>query len=520
MHFHKLRYYRSKILCLAALAISGINGCASVDVAEETLAVQSAPSQWASSPSETSSKAIAVDWIKSFNDPQLSSLIAEAMAHNNNLAAAAGRVKIAQESFAISRASLLPSLTVSASGGRTMSAELPNGSRLYGDSASANGSLGWEADVWGRMIDSSKAAWLDKKAAESDFASARLSIAGAVARSWYGLIEARLQRELAERDVKSGEANLSITERRYRNGVSNALDVRLARSSLASSKATLIFRQQNELEFARALETLLGRYPAAELSARESLPPLPDLTAADQSLGGLGTPVQMLDRRPDVLAAEYRLQSAGLEARAARKALLPSLGLSGSVTNSQTDFNNLFDVDRLAGALTASLTQPLFQGGRLRAQARLAKANADIAIYTYADTVLGAFEDVENAIAAEELLAAREAALQLAFEEAKASEELTERQYINGTRNIFNLINAQQRRISAEGQYIAAQQQRLSNRVTLYLALGGAFQEDQTTSTTDINSDKDKSQRLPLFRKWFFQSNLRADEANTSGANS
>ncbi|MEM9988675.1 MAG: TolC family protein, partial [Pseudomonadota bacterium] len=336
--------------------------------------------------------------------------------------------------------------------------------------------LNWEADLWGRLTDQTRAAYLDAKAADIDYAASQLSIAGATVQSFYAVTEAMLQRQLSERDVQTGEANLRIIERRYARGISRSLDVRLARSSLASSRATLLTRQQAELEAIRRLEVLLGRYPAAELLADNDLPRLPAIIDGEGKLIGLGTPEGLLFRRPDILADEQQLKAAGLRVAAARKAFLPSLSLRGFAQESGTGIEDLLDIDEVFAQLVASLVQPLFQGGRLMAQAGQQKALMEASLYTYAQTVLLAYEEVENAIAAERLLTAQAEAQRIAFDEAAAAEELTNRQYVQGTTDIFNLINAQQRRITAESQFIAASRGQLTNRINLYLALGTPFQ--------------------------------------------
>lgn len=519
----------SAIRTVASLCLAGaLAACATVPADPDNHpAVTGAPANWAALEDVGAGEArLAVSWVEDFNDPALPALLLEALNTNYNLAGFAARADIAREGAISTRSALLPSLTGSISKSRSMTTDSTGilsgtpGKELYSGNSSLGASLAWEADVWGRLRDGTKAAWLDAAAAENDFAAARLSIAGGVAQSWYGLIAARLQRELAERDVETGETNLRITERRYKSGVSNALDVRLARSSLASSKASLIAARQSEQEAARALETLLGRYPSAELAAHEALPSLPAWSEEGNWLASLGTPAQMLDRRPDVLAAEQRLQAAGFEARAARKALFPSLSLTGSAGNNEADIGDLLNFDNLVSSIAASLTQPIYQGGRLRAQARLSEAAAEAAAADYASTVLGAFQEVENALAAEELLAAREDALFLAFEEAKASEELTERQYLNGTRTIFNLIDAQQRRIGAESGYISAQQARLNNRVSLYLALGGTLEVagEQTRATGKKETEQTDKERWPLFRKWWVLGQGQSGDPAPEGA--
>ncbi len=516
-----------KINSASVLAVCvALTACATANP-EKALQHLDTPQDWKSLSDVTSvnrSQPLPINWVSSLDDPQLSALILEAMQHNTDLGAAAARVKIAKQTAVQVRGGLLPALQGTISGRQDDSNTGGTIDRSTGtfdssrDSYSATVGASWEVDLWLRATDGTRASYRDAAASRADYEGIRLSIAGGVAQSWYSLVSARLQRELAERDVATGEANLRITERRYERGVSSSLDVRLARSSLAASQASLISRQQTEKEAARALEVLLGRYPSAEITAAESLPTLSPFEQADGSIVGLGSPDTLLDSRPDILASENRLMAEGLRNRQARKNILPSLQVTGSAVVGSAQFSDLFDVDTLAANVAGSLTQTLFAGGRLTAARKQQKAVLEQAVYNYVGTVLGAFAEVENAISAETFLAAREEALKLAFEEAEASEKLTERQYINGTRNIFNLIQAQQRRISNESQYIAARQQRLNNRIQLYMALGGTFDlgEEKITSSKPVET---KDQDLPLFSRWWAQSNkTKADQPVAAGA--
>ena len=458
------------------------------------------------------------DWIGSFNDGNLRDLVSEAMTHNNNLQAAIANLAAARSNVKVARSALFPSLNTSANAGRIAAVAnplaaaqagntanplaglrandledqfgvdadqdgaldgldldqdgiaetpLPN-RRIYINNYQLQAQINWELDVWGRVRDETNASFNDANASLSDLEGARLSVAASVAQGWFGLIEARQQRELAERTVSARESNLRITERRYQRGVASSLDVRLSRSQLASDKAALLQRRQLEKEASRRLEVLLGRYPGAELEAAKSLPQLP-------SLEGVGAPADLLVRRPDVIAAEARMEAAGLRARAARKQMLPALTISAQVNTSGPDLADVIDPERIAGNLFSGIAQPIFQGGRLRANEKRARAQAEAAIYSYADTVLGAYEEAENALTAELITASREEALKLAFHEARAAEELTERRYNSGAATIFNLLDAQTRRIVAESQYINVTNQRVQNRVQLYLAIGGNF---------------------------------------------
>lgn len=491
--------------------------CASVD--QELLEAQlpDTPASWTADQAATATPT--GDWVAAFQDSALRGLIDEALEHNNNYLATAANLDQARAGARIARADLLPTLGASARSSRnaivtdpTLSAQVGGGGvnelsglraqeiedrfgldtdgdgrldgldtdndgvidadlpnrRLYINNFSLGAQIQWELDVWGRLTDQTRAAYKDAAAAYADLEAARLSLAARVAQAWFALIEARQQRELAERDTEARERNLRVTERRYDRGVSSSLDVRLSRSALGSSQANLALRQRLELEASRALEVLLGRYPAAELEAAATLPSLPELE-------GAGAPGEILTRRPDLIAAEARMESAGLQARAARKQLLPQLTLTSQISTSGPNLADIIDPERLAGNIAAGLFQPLFQGGRILANSKRARAAAEASLYSYVQTVLTAYQEAENTIAAETLLAAREEALRLAYEEAAAAEELTERRYSSGAATIFNLLDAQTRRISSESAYIQAQQQRVSNRVQLYLAIGGDF---------------------------------------------
>jgi len=452
--------------------------CASVDQELLEARLPDAPANWTAD--DTVAAAPTGDWVAAFNDPTLRSLISEAMENNNSLLIAAANLDQARAGARITLSNELPSIDALFRAGRsaivtdpTTAAQAGGGggtgsSRLYINNFSLGGQLRWELDLWGRLTDETRASYSDAFAAKADLAGAQLSIAARVAQAWFALIEARQQRELAERDTQARERNLRVTERRYERGVSSSLDVRLSRSALGSSQANLALRQRLELEASRALEVLLGRYPAAELEAAATLPVLPPLA-------GAGAPGEILARRPDIVAAEARMEASGLRSRAARKEFLPALTLTSQAGTSGPNMSDLFDPMRLAGNLFGGLTQPIFQSGRLIANSKRARAVAEASLYNYVETVLAAYQEAENAIAAETLLATREEALHLAYEEAAAAEELTERRYSSGAATIFNLLDAQTRRISSESSYIQAQQQRVSNRVQLYLAIGGDF---------------------------------------------
>ena len=224
----------------------------------------------------------------------------------------------------------------------------------------------------------------------------------------------------------------------------------------------------------------MRRYPEGAISSASDLPTLPALSGAAQ-------PGYILTRRPDLLAAERRMHAAGLNVDVARKNLLPRLTLSSGLGSSSPAGDNLYDIDNIVANFASGLTQPIFQGGALRANVATQDAILREQMENYTDTLLNAYLEVENALDAEEHLANREAALRVALSESRAAEQRLEQRYIEGLATILELLDAQSRQISSEAQLISARKDRLSNRVALHVALGGGvLGEEVLKNVNDI----------------------------------
>lgn len=460
-----------RLKLLAAVGVVLLGGCQTLDVRpDKTVTQAEIPMPQSLDWVELAPKDLpATDWVRTFSDTALPSLVDEALGKNPNIRIARARFDAALARIDISEAGLLPTVSGSANASRS-----ERGSEFLSDQTSLGFGVNanWEADVWGRLRDSVSSSELDAAALQADFAAARLSIAGQVAQTWFNLIEARLLTELSERELETQQRALRLTTRRFEGGVSGSSDVRLARSSVASVQALLATRRQTQSSLARSLEVLMRRYPAKAIQAASDLPALPVLS-------GLDSPQDVLRRRPDILAAERRMQSAGLQVDIARKALLPSLSLSGGLSANGTALNNLFDFDALVVSLTSGLMQPIFQGGRLKANVEQQKAILRQQLESYAATTLSAWLEVENALDAEQRLLERESALRVSLEEAVQAEQRLERRYSEGLASILQLLDAQSRRISAESQLIGARKERLANRVRLHVAVGGGSETQE-----------------------------------------
>jgi NodT family efflux transporter outer membrane factor (OMF) lipoprotein len=459
---------------LFSVSVIGLSGCtttglgklnpdATTATAEIPMAPQSAASGQIDWVEPAPDRLPSTDWIAEFNDQILLSLVEEAMQVNTDVRSAAARLAAAEAGAKSSRSGLYPRIGANSRASRTEVAEdnLPSRS-----SFSLGGTISWEVDMWGRIRDTANAGDIDAAASNADYAGTRLSIAGLTAQTWFNLTEARLLTDLAERNVETQERALRLTKRRFDGGVSGSSDFRLARSALANAQATLALRRQNESSTTRQLETILRRYPADALQAQDNLPALPELT-------GAGTPGEIFLRRPDLLAAERRMQASGLRVDISKKNLLPRLTLDGGTSSTGGSISRLFSLDNLIASIAGGLTAPLFEGGALRADIARNEAVLEQQLEAYADTALGAYLEVENALDAEHRLRERKEALEIALEEAQKAEERLELRFSEGLASILQLLDAQSRRISSEGQLISARKERLANRVRLHLALGG-----------------------------------------------
>ncbi len=465
-------------------SVAALSACASSTIAPgDALQGVTQPGQWAA-PSQTSANVLSADWLADFHDAQLVALVGEALAHNHDLRASAARLDQADALARVGAAARLPSVDLSARSTRTI---IQNAKDTNAHNLSA--SVSWEADVWGRVADRARAGYADALAAQADYEAARLSVAGRTAQAWFDLIEAGQQMALAADDVQTRERSQQLVERRYARGLSTSLDLRLARSALAGTRASLALRDQQRANAARRLEIILGRYPAEEIDMAATLPTLPTLT-------GAGTPADLLVRRPDVRAVEARLKAAGFRVGEARKALLPRLTLSPNATTGGTKISDLFDLDTLVGQLVGALAQPVFRGGALRNDVKRAKAAQRERVETYISTVLTAWREAEDALDGEVYLARRVAALEESAREAEEAEKLAEREYGRGVGTIFELLDAQRRRINAQSQLLAAGRERAANRVRLHLAIAGDFNAEIKTNaeqTAALPVDEEKS---------------------------
>jgi NodT family efflux transporter outer membrane factor (OMF) lipoprotein len=410
--------------------------------------------------------AVADGWLAAFSDPRLEALVREALEFNPDLRVAAARVDQAAAYAKLAGAKLYPQVNLLARGGGKQSGD---GSGLEGVGVFAS----WELDLWGRVRSGREAARLQYASAELDAEFARQSIAATVAKSWFLATEARLQKTLAESMVESAQRLVGLAKDRERVGRGDAYDVTLAQASLQTyldAVQQLDFAWQQAL---RSLETLAGRYPATALEVPAQLAAKPGPVPA-------GMPSELLERRPDVVAAERRVAAAFYRVEEAKAARLPQISLTASVTSISSELFVLKSHSNPVWSVGASLLAPLFTGGALEAQVEIRTAEQKIAVAEYGRIGARAFGEVENALSSEFTLDGRVVVLRQAIAENERALELANERYRVGS---GDLRAVQERQIALYGSrtaLIRVQAESLVQRVNLHLALGGGF--DPTTA--------------------------------------
>ena len=462
-----------QISAVALLIVLG--GCASITSRDEASSaarssLPAAPSVWSAAQENVGD--VEVGWVDRIGDDALSTLVREAQENNKDLQAAAANV---DKSLALTRqagAALKPNvaLTAGASGSGIVDNPAPT-SRA----SNVGVSLSWELDVWGRIRAGKEAASASAEAAAADYVYSQHSLAAAVARAYFLSIEAGRQAEVAQKSLDALKETNRIVGVQHDNGLATAQDVALSKSDLASTRSTLDAAKASQREALRALEVLLGRYPGADIEVRTSLPQTPALPPA-------GTPAGILERRPDLVAADRRVAAAFNSLDQAKAARLPAISLSSSVGGASNQLANAINPTNLAWTAAGNLLAPLFDGGLREAQVEEANAEQRQAIAAYGQAALEAFREVETSLDQNQVLKTRESSLKEAAEGANEALRIVQLRYNEGETDLLDVLTIQQRVFSADSSQVSIERERLEEWVTLNLALGGSWETSPSTA--------------------------------------
>jgi NodT family efflux transporter outer membrane factor (OMF) lipoprotein len=356
------------------------------ELAQQALPNLKTPPGW-TAPGAPGAGAVGDRWLGAFNDPQLDALVREALAFNPDLQVAAARMEQAAGYVKLAGALLYPQVSLLARGGGKMSGD---SSGLEGVGVFAN----WELDLWGRVRAGQEAARSQYGSAELDAEYARQSLAALVAKSWFLATEARMQKAIAEDMVGASIRQRDLAQDRLRVGSGDEYDVVLSKANLATFQDSVVNLDLAYQQSLRALEALAGRYPAAAVNVPPQLAAMPGPVPA-------GMPSELLERRPDVVAAERRVAAAFYRVEEAKAARLPKISLTAAVTSVSSELFVLKQQDNPIWSIGASLLAPLFLGGQLQSQVEIRTAEQKQAVAEYGRTGARAFGEVENALSAE-----------------------------------------------------------------------------------------------------------------------
>lgn len=446
---------------LVAVSLSA-GGCSLLPRSSYTTPQVTLPQQWQG---QTTGTSVASDgqWWRSFGDPQLNGLIERALVTNNDLAAAAIRVRRARLSSGLTDTNLTPSVTVGANS--SISRDLKNG----GDTRthSVTGSVSYELDLWGKLAGARDAGRWEAEATEADRKSAALSLIGTTASDYWQVAYLNNLIAISEASIAAAEQTLELVRVKYQAGAVSGLDLVQAQQAVASQQAALTQLQQQRTEARNALAILFDQAPEFHVEERQQLPEreLPAVTT--------GLPAALLGQRPDLQSAELRLRKDLANVDATRAGFYPSFTLTGNLGSSSTSLTSV--LQNPVAALGAGVTLPFIQWNTMKLNVKISESEYEEAVVNFRQTLYAALRDVENALSARSNLEAARMQLEASLALARKAEELAEIRYRAGSTGVQAWLDMQESRRTAEKALTENQLNRLKNMMTLYLALGGGI---------------------------------------------
>jgi len=452
-----------RLVCLWIATLLGgcaVTGNAPAPAPDMPQAFTEAPAADAAAP--------AADWWGAFGSADLSSLVAAAQAANPDLAIATERVRQAEAQVRMADATLFPALNLGAGSSRRET-RVDGGNWQKGDASSATLSASYEVDLWGKNAFGVSSAEAALRASRFDRETVRLTLVAGVANGYFQLLSLRGRLTIARENLDIAERVFKVVDSRVRNGAASALDLARQKAAVLTQRAAIPPLELQERQTLFALAILLGRAPEGFETVASSVTGLAVPRVAP------GLPAQLLLRRPDLASAEAQLGAANADVAAARAALLPGISLTGSAGLASDVLINFLNAPTAVLAIGASLLQPIFDGGRLRAQVDVAASRERELVESYRKAVLAALADVESALAAGGRTAEQELLQEQVVEQARVALGLAEIRYREGADDLLTMLDAQRTLFQAEDQLAQIRLSRLQASVGLFKALGGAW---------------------------------------------
>ena len=414
-------------------------------------------------------------WWQAFGDPVLDGLTEKVTVSNQSLKAAEARYRQAQAAVVSARSGYFPGVSAGASATRSSASNNSSVTNATNPSSAttyrASATLGWEIDLWGRVRRTVEAARAGEQASQGDLDAVRLSLQASLAQSYFLLRVTDVQRNLYNDTVAAYSKSLELTKNRYDAGVAAKTEVVQAEAQLLQTRAQYLDLDTTRAQLEHAIAALIGLAPA-----QFDLPPAPLVAKLPRIPPGL--PSTLLERRPDIAAAERRVAAANAQIGVAKAAYFPALTLPGSIGFSSTAFSHLFEVPNRFWSIGPALGVTLLDFGVRGAAVDAAVAAWDESAANYRQAVLTGFQDVEDNLATLRILAEE---AQVQDDAVRASREtllLTTNQYKAGTANYLAVVVVQTQQLANERSAVILLGRRLTASVGLILALGGGYQGD------------------------------------------
>jgi multidrug efflux system outer membrane protein len=458
---------------LAALA----GGCAALGSNYERPQMNP-PAQYRGIEAATAESMADLPWWQVFDDAALQALIRDGLTNNLDLRIATGRVLEARALAGISKSFLYPEVNVgfgytAAQQSRVGDPKLPEDTspdRIYNNIA-LNGTLSWEIDLFGRLRRNREAAVAQYLASEQGRRAVIVTMVGDIASAYFFLRELDLQLEIARRTLKVNDETVVYYTRRLEGGVSNRLEVDQAKANRALTAASIPGIERQIVLTENALSILVGRPPAAIPRAGGLGDRLPPTVPA-------GLPVRLLERRPDVLAAEQQLVAANANVGAAKALFYPTITLTGSAGAISSSLSDFLSPSSMVWSLGAGLFQPLFNGGRLKQNYEAQKARFDQALAQYQQAALSSYREVADALVGIEKFGIQRTELEVGVDALRDASQLSRSRYETGLSSYLEVLVADQQLFQQELQLAAARGEQWRSLAFLYRALGGGWQPE------------------------------------------
>jgi NodT family efflux transporter outer membrane factor (OMF) lipoprotein len=417
------------------------------------------------------------DWWQIYDDARLNELVQQLDQANQDIAAAEARYRQAQATARAANAGFFPTLSANANKSRAGVASTSNvgntiNTRGVDNKYTATLDASWELDVWGRVRRDVESSEASAQASAADLAAARLSAQAQLVQNYFQLQILDAQQALYDRTVADYEKSLQLTQNQYAAGVASRAEVAQAEAQLKATQAQAVDNRLTRDQLENAVAILLGKAPAdvtlAGSSPPQALPAIP-----------LEVPSQLLERRPDIAAAERRTAAANADIGVAQAAYFPQLTLSASGGYQSSSFADWFTAPNRFWSVGPALAQTLFDGGLRSANKQRALAAYDETVATYRQTVLTGMQEVEDNLVALDLLQKELQFQEDAVRAARDALQLVNNQYKAGTVGYLNVITAETTALSNERNLLQVRGRLLSSSVLLVKALGGSWQAEQ-----------------------------------------